>query len=228
MTRKELIEFGQKLNSKGRTPTEIYNALSIKVSSKQELSEILEHVFENEKPTTKKSPERVKVLLKANKLKLNFEYSMKSLFRISGLVLVIGFITYGLSREEVNQNEIFGWMTILQGIVMTLLFALVKYKGLLNLLLPAVVTYFAIWLVELLLWGIPNDLLEAYNHVRMSVPPSFKLKTNTGAARFIGYIFPFLYVGMKLLLGWFIFTSFRNYQKFEALTQDLKEDLKDF
>ncbi|NRA12426.1 MAG: hypothetical protein HRT57_10785 [Crocinitomicaceae bacterium] len=228
MTKKELIEFGQKLIEKGRTPTEIHNAIAIKSSSKKLLNEVLEQIFINEKPTIKRSPERTKDLLNANKLKLNLEYSMKGLLRISVTILIVGGITYGLSSIEVNQNEVFGWTTLSQGLIVTILFLLVKYKGLMNLLLPAVIIYFSIWLIELLIWGMPNDLLEVYNSQALNVPPRIKLNVDAGIARIIGFIFPFVYLGVKLFLGWFIYLPFRNHLKYEALTQDVKDDLIDF
>ena len=228
MTKQELIEFGQKLIVKGRTPSEIHNAISVKAANKKQLNDVLEQVFINEKPTTKRNSERTKTLLDANKLKLNFEYSIKGLFKISFAVLVIGAVTYGLSKEEVNQNAIFGWMTLSQGIVIAILFVLIKRKRMMNLLLPAVIIYFSFWLIEFLIWGIPNDLLDAYNNIKLNTPPNFRLKSNSGGARMIGFMFPFLYISLKLLLGWFIFVAYRNQYRYDALSQDIKDDLKDF
>lgn len=228
MTEKELIEFGHKLIVKGRTPSEIYSAIACKTSSNKILDKVLKEVFKDEEPTNKRSPERTSTLLKANRIKLNYEYSVKALMRLAATVLIVGGVTYGLSNKRVNQNEIFGWMTLAQGVVLVVLYAFVKYKGLMNLLLPAVVIYFAVWIIELLIGGIPNDLLEAYNHTTINVPPSLRLKVNSVMARLLGYIFPFLYIGLKLFLGWFIFVAYRNHQRYDALTEDIKNDLKDF
>ena len=226
MTQKELIEFGHKLIAKGRTPTEIHNAISIKVSNKKELNNILEKVFIEGKTTPKRSSKKVSELLKANKLKLNFEYSQKGLIRISILILIIGGITLFLSKEEVNQNAVFGIMTIIQGVTIAILNILVKSKNLYDLLLIAVIAYFTIWIIELFIWGIPNDLIEAYNHHKMNAPSIISLQARTGGARFIGFIFPFLYLGLKLFLGWFVFDVYRNHTKYEALSQEIKDDLK--
>jgi hypothetical protein len=228
VTKKQLIQFGQKLVAKGRTPIEIRNAIALKATSNKELNEVLEQVFIDEKPQKSRSSERVKILLKANRVKLNFEYSMRSLIRIAAAILVLGGITYGLSSEEVNKNGMYGWMTLAQGVVTLLLFSLVKIKSLMNLLLVAVILYFALWLVELAIWGIPNDLLKIYDRYPLKIPSnSYKLRERAGGARVLGVLFPYLYLGVKLLFGGFIFTSYRNYRRFESLSQDVKDDLLD-
>lgn len=226
MTKEELIEFGHKLVAKGRTPTEIHNAIAAKASSKDELNEVLDKVFVSEMKITNYSADQTKVLLDANRLKLNHQYSQKGLLRIAIMILVIGGITLGLSQEEVNQNTIFGWLTIAQGAIVTVLFLLVRFNKMMDLILIALISYTAIMACELIFWGIPNDLLEAYNHTNLNVPPSLKLRTNTVGARLIGYIFPFLYLGLKLFLGWFLFVVYRNYKSYNDLSQDIKDELQ--
>lgn len=228
MTTKELIAFGEKLKAKGRSPSEIQLALKSKVSNEKQLNKVLKQVFIENKQTVKRSPERIKTLLKANKLKLNFEYALKGLYAISIVVFVVGGVTYGLSSEEVNQNEVFGWFTLIQGFSITLVFVWVKHFGRHSLLLPALIVYLFIWLVELVFYGFPNDLLEAYNHHYVNYPPSFKIRSNTAVARGLGFIFPILYVGMKLSIGWLLFLSYRSYAKYKALSQADKDELNHF
>lgn len=189
---------------------------------------MLEEVFRSDKQTVHRSPERVSKLIFANRIKLNFEYSMKGLYGISTMVFIVGIVTYSLSKKEVNQNEIFGWFTLLQCLTITSLFAIVKLKKEFKLLLPAVLLYFSIWIVELVFCGMPNDLLEAYNHHKANVPPSFTIQLNVGGARILGLIFPLLYLGLKLFAGWMLFRSYRNYIKYETLAKDIKDDLNDF
>lgn len=80
LTKEKLIEFGHKLNAKGRTPTQIVNALEHKSSNSVLINEVLEVIFKDETPKIKRSPERVKTFLKANRLKLNHEYAIRSSF----------------------------------------------------------------------------------------------------------------------------------------------------
>jgi len=233
MSKKELIKFGHNLLLKGRTPTEIYNAIALKTSSKEELNYVLERVFADDKPILKRNPENIKILLRANRVKLNLEYSIKELFKIAIVILIVAVITYLFSNEDVNQNEIFGWTTLIQGVAVLLMFMFVKFKDWKHLLLPTVIIYFSLWLIELLVWGIPNDLLNAYNYTdtppsNINTPSSFKIKVNIGAARMIGFIFPYIYLIIKLFLGLLICISFWNYKKYEALAPDVKNDLKYF
>jgi hypothetical protein len=228
MTKIELIEFGRKLIDKGRTPKEIYDSISIKASSKKMLNEVIKEIYRKKGKIKKRSPEQVKVLLKANKIKLDFEFDLKGLIRVALCVLTLGGIVYGLSSRRVNQNEIFGWITILQGLITLTLYYFVKFKNNLNLLLVTVILYFSIWGIELFIWEVPNDLLNAYNVNNINIPPSLKININTGAARLIGFMFPFLYLFFKLFFGLIMVNSFWRYKKYNNLPNEIKEELKTF
>src|SRR5690606_36820958 len=162
LKRKELIALGHKMVDKGRTPTEIYNALTINSATKEDIDIALDKVFSKNSNKIKRSTERVKVLLKANKIKLNNTYSLKGLYRIALTVLVLGGIVYGLSSKMVNQNEVYGWITLLQGGVLIVLYYFVRKKKQYNLLFVGLLAYTSIWGIELIVWGIPNHLLNAY------------------------------------------------------------------
>lgn len=227
MTDKELIEFGNKLIAKERTSIEIYNALLNRASDKEQLNRVLPKVVKPEAKKKKRSPEQVNVLLKAHRLKLRSDYSIQSLVRLSFVVLCVGGVVLFLSNEKVNGNAFFGWTTIIQGLSLLVLYSLVKYRGKSDLLLIGMVSYFLIWSIEILIDGIPNDLLEVYNNVRVRAP-HIRQQTNVGGARFIGFIFPYLYLGVKAMLGWFVTISYLNYKKFDALPNEVKIELEDF
>lgn len=213
---------------KGRTPTEIYNALSINAATKKDFDIALDKVFSKNSNKIKRNPERVKVLLKANKIKINNTYSLKGLYRIALTVLVLGGIVYGLSSKKVNQNEVYGWITLLQGGILMVLFYFVRKKKQYNLLFVALLTYASIWGIELIVWGIPNDLLKAYYRHKIHVPPTYKLQSRTGGARLFGFIFPYIYLAMKAFLGWFVFVAYINHKKYNELPMEIKEELKRF
>lgn len=227
MTDEELIEFGNKLIAKDRTSIEIYNALLNKANGKEQLKRVLPKVVKPDAKKKKRSPEQVKILLKANRLKLRSDYSIQSLIRLSTVVLAVGGIVLFLSKEEVNGNAFFGWTTIAQGVCLLVLSYFIKFKGKTDLLLIAMASYVLIWSCEIILDGIPNDLLEAYNHVDLQAP-HIRHKMNAVGARFIGYIFPYLYLVIKVLLGWFIVISYLNHRKYDALPNDIKIELEDF
>lgn len=230
MTQQELIAYRKELISLGRTPEEIYTALARNASSKRELHKALDHVFVADEPMVKKSSERIASLLAANKLKLNAEYSQKNLLRLTIALFVLGTITYGLSSEDLNGNAPFGWMTLLQGTVIAVLYALVRWKGLMQLLLVAVIAYFTIWAIEILVWGLANGLFQYYYEGKCYGLPNNrngnyqKLSFLYGT---IGTTFPYIYVTAKLTLGWYIFAAYRSFQQFDALSEDLKAELKE-
>lgn len=227
MTDEELIEFGNKLIAKERTSIEIFNALRNKAEDNEQLNRVHPKVVKPEAEKKKRSPELVRTLLKANRIKLKSEYSIRSLTRLAFIVLIIGGIVLFLSSKEVNNNAIFGWFTLTQGLFLLVLYSLVKFKEMTDLLLVAMIGYFALWGIELLIDGIPNDLLEAYNHVNLRTH-NFRQSANGGGARFIGYIFPYLYLGVKLLLGGFTIVSYFNHKNYDALPNDIKLELEDF
>lgn len=228
MEESKLIEFGKKLITKGRSPREIRSALAIKTQNKNELNSVLKKVFENNQTKTHRNPKRVKMLIESNQVKLDLKYSILGLYRMAGALFIIGGITSFLSKEEVNQNSIFGYITIIQAVSLACIFFVVRQKNRADLLLVSVIVYFSIFLIELIGFGIPNDLFEAYNNHKMKLPPGMKFKANAGMARLIGFIFPFVYILLKLLLGWFILSAHLNYRKYSKLTMDVKEDLKTF
>ncbi|PHR21425.1 MAG: hypothetical protein COA38_18775 [Fluviicola sp.] len=227
MTDQELIEFGNKLIDKERTSIEIFNALSYKATDKEQLNRVHPKVVKPEAKKKMRSPELVNTLLKANNIKLKSEYSIRSLIRLAMVVLAIGGIVLFLSKEEVNQNAIFGWFTLAQGLTLLVLYSFVKFKGKTDLLLVSMICYFGFWLLEILVDGIPNDLLEVYNHVQLRTHNLRQVKSVAGA-RLIGYVFPFIYVGVKILIGLFTITSFVNHRKYDALPNDVKLELEDF
>ncbi|MFT5780534.1 MAG: hypothetical protein ACI837_003496, partial [Crocinitomicaceae bacterium] len=72
----ELIDFGNKLLKKGRTSTEVFNALAIRTSSKEVLNAALKKVNQPDKPLVQRKKSDIKKLLAANKKQLNFKYSL--------------------------------------------------------------------------------------------------------------------------------------------------------
>jgi acyl-CoA hydrolase len=227
MTDEELIAFGNKLIKKGRTSIEIYNALVLKSNGKDQLNRVHKQVVKPDAVKKKRSPELVRSLLAANRIKLKSDYSIKSLIRLSLLVIAVGVLVLFLSKKDVNNNAFFGWMTLFQGTVLLVLYWFVKYKKKVDFLIIAMMGYFLIWSIELIVGGFPNDLLEVYNRSEVRTHHLRQLK-NVAAARGIAYLFPFMYIGAKFILGYFTVIAYFNHKKYDALSYDIKEELKDF
>lgn len=146
--------------------------------------------------------------------------------RISMIILMLGLITYALSSEQANQNEPFGWMTLLQGAVVGGLFLLAKYRNQNNLLILILLCYLAIWIVELILWGCPNNLLKGYYEGTYRSFSATQHNWGPGASGIIGLAFPYVYLGIKLAVGYAIVIAYFNYYKFNRLPHDVKLELK--
>lgn len=165
-------------------------------------------------------------VLKAHQTFLDFQYSKSGLIRISMLILMLGIITYALSSEQANQNEIFGWMTLAQGTVVAGLFVLVKYKNQNSLLLLILLSYLGLWIVELVIWGYPNNLLKGYYEGTYRSFSATKHNWGPGASGIIGLAFPYVYLGVKLAVGYAILTAYIQYFKFNRLPQEIKLKLQ--
>ncbi len=126
--KEELIQLGQSMKAKERSPKAIYSALSGKAPDKETLNEALEIVFTDDNKKQHKNPEHVKALLKAN------------------------------NNRDINISK-----------------GLVSFFG----------------------------------------------------ARMLGYVYPFVYLGTKGIIGWFIFTSYRKYIEYDRLTSEVKQELEE-
>ncbi|MFK7785077.1 MAG: hypothetical protein AB8B56_08175 [Crocinitomicaceae bacterium] len=225
MTDEELIEFGYKLIAKDRTSIEIFNALRIKAENEEQLSRVHKQVVKPEAVKKKRSPELVRTLLAANKLKLKFEYSVRSLVRLASAVLVVGGVTLLLASEEMNGNIPFAWTTIIQGALLMVLYVSVKYQKTYDFLLIALVGYVAIYGIELIIFGLPSDLYAAVYQDGVRIRGS---RVGSGLSLLFGYLFPFIYTSLKIVFGALVFTSFWNHKKFNELPNDIKLELQDF
>lgn len=176
---------------------------------------------------TGKDQQETKSLLDAYRLKLDHEYSLKDLFPIIFFLLLIGFITFGLSSSQVNQNEKFAWFTIIQGIILSIIYAGVKYYRINVFISFALVFYISTLLVELLFLGIPNNLLAAYTENNIiAAQKHFRFMSPIVGALIIGSIFPIVYLCFKLFVGWKIFTVYNKYRRYASLPKKVKDGIK--
>ncbi|MDG1333356.1 MAG: hypothetical protein P8P74_13555 [Crocinitomicaceae bacterium] len=225
MTDEELIEFGNKLIAKERTSIEIFNALRHKAENKEQLDRVHKLVVKPEAEKKKRSPEMVRTLLAANKTKLRFEYSIRSLYRLGVGVVILGLLTLYYADEELNGNAPFAWSTLLQGGGLLVLFSIVKNNDAYDFLMIAIVAFAAIFGIELLVFGTPNDLFAALYQGDAYIKGS---RVNSGLTLLFGYLFPFLYLSLKVTFGALVFMAFWNHKKYDEQPEDIKTDLKDF
>lgn len=145
------------------------------------------------------------------------------------ILLIASASVLALSNEEVNQNGIHGWVTLLQGVVLFGIYAFVHFKKANQLLLTALIGYSSTLLIELVLFGMPNDLYKAYYEKNVSLPShaGYRSKIKGGGALMIGYLFPIMYLIVKLFFILIPLNIYLRFKKYDALTEYVKTDLED-
>lgn len=222
-TLEELIELGKSMVAKERSPRAIHAALQNHAPDKETLNAALEVVFEAEEKPTTRSAEYTKDLLREHRKKTSFLYARNFLPRTGLLIIGLGLATLLLSNARVNQNGIFAWITLGQGIVLFPLFWYIKKYDKNELILPAFLLFAGSWLIEILLFGMPGDLLSAYYEPGVRIvnkPPR-----GTAIARLIGFLYPFIYVFLKFIFAALIFFAYQRYTRYDRLDHETKHEI---
>ena len=167
--------------------------------------------------------------LRALKIQSRYKTSKKNRWYTAGFLLIFAFVVFSISSEEVNQNTVFSYFTFAQGLVLLPLYYLVQKKGMDQMLQVAFVTYIVIWVIEMCTVGFPNDLLAAYNTIRIegsgSKPRITFLYREEHANREVIRIFPYFYSAIKLLFAILIFQTVRNVYRFHRLDPKLRSEI---
>jgi hypothetical protein len=221
------IAFGISLLNKGRRPNEIRSAMKSRIKDDKTLEEVLSIVFDsgykNKSDKSKKVPVEI---IRLNRLKLNFEYSIKNLLKIPFVLGIVGVIVLLLSKPEVNNNAVYGIFTLIQAAFLFVLGWVIIAQKRNEYLLFFFSGFVILFMLELAIFGIPNDLLAAYQgRTVRNASGYYKRETAVGGARFIGFIFPMLYLCVKLMIGYLVFRSYYNWSKYDGLSEDIKQAL---
>ena len=167
--------------------------------------------------------------LRANRIYAKYKFSKSTLSKQPYLILIFGFVVFALSSEKVNQNEVFSYFTLIQGVALIPLYMLVKRTEKYEHMMYALLAYALIWLIEMVFFGFPNELLAAYNTVKVgggSMKPHIEfLYRKENENRDVYPLFPFIYSGVKLFFGVIVFMIFRNYSRWEKLPEDTRKML---
>lgn len=223
------IDFGILLLNKGRRPHEIRAAMKSRIKDDKILEDVLSIVFDSNYENANKPNKSKKVpieIIRLNRVKLNFEYSIKNLLRIPIILGFVGAIVLFLSKPEVNNNAVYGVFTLIQATFLFVLGWIVIAQKRNDYLLYFLSGFVLLFTLELTIFGIPNDLLAAYQgRTIRNASGYYKRETAVGGARFIGFIFPMLYVCVKLMVGYLVFKSYYNWRKYNSLSEDVKQAL---
>jgi hypothetical protein len=224
MTREELIILGKSMVAKGRSPRSIHEALRNNAPDKETLNAALEAVFAIAATPKFRSKQHLNELLQARRTKTSLDYARKFLPRLGLLILALGIATALLSNARVNQNGIFAWITIGQALVLIPFFWIIQSDQKDYLLLPAFLFFIATWLGEILLFGMPNDLIKAYYDpgIRVVHAPA----KGTAIARLIGFLYPFVYMFLKAVFATLIYNAHRKFKIYAALDEATKREIE--
>lgn len=223
------IAFGISLLNKGRRPNEIRAAMKSRIKDDKILEDVLSIVFDSNSKNANKPIKSKKVpieIIRLNRVKLNFEYSIKNLLRIPIILGFVGAIVLFLSKSEVNNNAVYGVFTLIQATFLFVLGWIVISQKRNDYLLYFFSGFVLLFMLELTIFGMPNDLLAAYQgRTVRNASGYYKREATVGGARFIGFIFPMLYVCVKLMVGYLVFKSYYNWRKYNGLSEDVKQAL---
>ena len=227
---KKEIDFGYSLLDIGRTPSEVRRTMKARVDDPLMREYILKMVFERHvdaQNVLKKSRNVPIETIRLNRYRLNYLYSIKNLLRIPLILAVIGAIVLFLSNSKVNGNAIYGISTIVQACFLVTIGYYLKLKNKHQLLLYFFVGFSGLFLIELLLFGLPNDLVAGYKNVNIRTHDRINKITAVGGARFIGMIFPYLYLFIKLGVVYLVFRSYYNWYEYDRLPESTKNALEE-
>lgn len=219
MNREELREYGQNLLDKGRRPGDVRIAFKSRDADPELKEEVLTELFHVDQQSIEAVPKKKRVgadVLAANKLKLKYSYSMRTLYRIPLLLLAVGIVVLVVSSEEVNMNNVFGINTCVQALVLGVLFVMAKTGKQNDFLSYGVASVGILFLIELILWGIPNDLFMALNEYEVHYT------RRSAIVRLIGFIFPYVYLATKVGIIALAIQPALNWKKYNSLSTDMK------
>lgn len=224
---KELVSLGKSLLNKGIAIQKVEAILKSRANSKRHYEEISFELFNRQKETSRRvfSPQEMPKLLSAQRVKKAYELRLKNCLVAPVLIILMGFIVWGLSDEELNWNAPFGYFTIVQGLILLGLFAFIRQERLNNLLVMVGGLFSVMWIIEIIAIGIPNDLYEVL------YDPSYRFaqtgsSVRSGITRTFGFIFPFLYVVTKVIFAIVLFLPYFAFKKYDELDVQLKKDIE--
>lgn len=203
---------------KGRTASEIRNALLLQNHDGYDINQLLDEIYTTDHiKRVKLSSEEIKILNEKIKIYNNFRYTKKSTQRLGYALLVFGLVILLISKPDVNDYTPYSIFTISQGLFTLVLYSVSIRTKNYNLFYFVLLVYCLIWIIEIVFLGIPGDLYAGYANKRVILPPSFKIQTAFSGARVFGKVFPILYICLKFL--WLFLISLFSYHwyKFSSI-----------
>ncbi|MGB0915847.1 MAG: hypothetical protein ACPGVI_07225, partial [Crocinitomicaceae bacterium] len=164
-------DFGYYLLDVGRTPSEVKRTMKSRIDDPELREYILKMIFERHVVAQKALEKSRNVpieVIRLNRYRLNYLYTIKNLLRIPLILAVIGGIVIFLSNSKVNGNAIYGISTVVQACFLIVVGYYLKLKNQHQLLLYFFVGYSGLFLIELLVFGLPNDLVAGYKNVTVN------------------------------------------------------------
>lgn len=211
--KKQLIKEGQFLLNKGIFPNTVLESIEEPRLRKDVANQIFnptEEKFEKlskEEQDIKKS--RLNIILKFN----DYIQSLNMFKNGSYLLLTLGIITLGSALLKINDNYIFGLLTLVIGIV--ILIISLNRKILLKTTLYIAIAYLAITLLELIVFKLPSPYIYAID--------TNVLASRRGALpKVINLITPIAYVTIRLSLAGFFINAYLQQKSFIKIKNEFE------
>lgn len=188
-----LVDLALKMAEKGRSPRNIYLVLESKGANKEELKAILDIVYHS-RPKATESTENLETILLKRRLSFDIQMATTMLKRLAGMTLFVGLIMYAIASEEINQNTVYSYISLLSGIPLLVCWLVLTkgYSPRINfyVVLAAFILFTGIHLIEFLTLGKPNFYLKDYKYATNYI----RFSSRTGVAGLVALIIPYLYI----------------------------------
>ncbi|MEL6561735.1 MAG: hypothetical protein AAFQ94_26335 [Bacteroidota bacterium] len=210
--KEELIEFGKGLMAKGNLPSTIRDVFKSRVRDRQLRDEILAQVFKVN--ITKKVDHRTDAqkaedlaMMKARHIFSDFSDQNKKSFQLGifTILLTVVALLFGIP---------FAIMTFLQGLIVTMIYAVIRKKKAYHLVRGIVLAFLGLMVAEILLFGIPDPLF-AWGKDVLS-------ERRTGLFKIFNQVTPFIYLGYKLVVAILLTFNLSLKVKFDKLPEDVR------
>lgn len=218
----DLIIYGKELILKGRRPDELRSAIRHKAQNTELAEAVLKELFRvDSKPTQSKGKKYSLEVIRANRHYSNLHWSIKTLYRIPAMLLVVGAVVLVLSRKGINDNHVYGIMTCVSALVLFPLYYMAKRDQSLTFLMAGAGVSVFLFAAELLRWGIPNDFLKGYDQYNV------QYSKNGYLSRMLMAILPWVYLGLRCAFLFLIIRPVVHWRTYDRLPNNVKEQLEE-
>jgi hypothetical protein len=203
--KEKVIANGKNILNNGFFPDELLES----ISEKRLRDDISKKVFQQKKVRFEdlKPEEQLYRKLRLH-AKMTFDDYLESILifkNISYLLIIIGAITWFTSFIGANDNADHGIFSLIVGFLLFIL--TLRLDHIKTYIKIALISYSTITLMELIILGIPDKYLLIFTQFALEARGSVIITI-------LNVISPFVYIGIRLMIIWFLYKVFKNLDDF--------------